>query len=379
MRKGMRLLGGAMMALALLGGSFVVPAHAVDDYPSWADVEAARASTAATAAEVDRIESLLSGLETRAAEAGDAAVVATAKAAAADAALAGATARAATLGTQLSTASAQADAAGEQLGRFGAHLYRSGAGDLVSRMLVTRQNRIDLLYQLGASTRLSEITRSVQQHALAARNVARTLEKQALAAATERDRLAGTARAESNDANRAQQTADEQLASQRVIADVLFAQLASLRNSTAETERAYRAGVLAEQEYRERQQSAGGSDPGDGSGSGGFTPPSGVVVDPAGARAYAADQVAARGWGTDQYDCLVRLWNRESGWRVDAYNASSGAYGIPQSLPGSKMQSAGDDWRTNAATQINWGLGYISSRYSSPCGAWQHSEDVNWY
>ena len=67
------------------------------------------------------------------------------------------------------------------------------------------------------------------------------------------------------------------------------------------------------------------------------------------------------GWGSDQFDCLDLLWTRESGWRADAYNASSGAYGIPQSLPGSKMASAGADWRTNAATQINWGLGYIDA------------------
>ncbi|MGH3705424.1 MAG: lytic transglycosylase domain-containing protein, partial [Agromyces sp.] len=70
---------------------------------------------------------------------------------------------------------------------------------------------------------------------------------------------------------------------------------------------------------------------------------------------------------------------RESSWRADAYNASSGAYGIPQSLPGSKMASAGADWRTNAATQIEWGLSYIADRYGAPCGAWAHSERFNWY
>ncbi len=85
------------------------------------------------------------------------------------------------------------------------------------------------------------------------------------------------------------------------------------------------------------------------------------------------------GWGSDQFRCLDFLWTRESGWRADAYNASSGAYGIPQSLPGSKMASAGADWRTNAATQIDWGLGYIDARYGSPCAAWAHSEATNWY
>lgn len=103
-----------------------------------------------------------------------------------------------------------------------------------------------------------------------------------------------------------------------------------------------------------------------------------VTPDPGSAQDYAAGAVAARGWGADQFDCLVALWNRESGWRVNAANPS-GAYGIPQALPGSKMSSAGADWATNAGTQIEWGLGYISSRYGSPCGAWQSSEERGWY
>lgn len=100
--------------------------------------------------------------------------------------------------------------------------------------------------------------------------------------------------------------------------------------------------------------------------------------DPQGAQAIAAEQVAARGWGSEQFGCLVALWNRESGWNVNAHN-SSGAHGIPQALPGSKMASAGADWETNPATQIAWGLGYISGRYGTPCGAWDHSESVGWY
>ena len=104
-----------------------------------------------------------------------------------------------------------------------------------------------------------------------------------------------------------------------------------------------------------------------------------VSPDPGTAQAIAYEMVLARGWGDDQFACLVALWNKESGWRVNAYNASSGAYGIPQSLPGSKMAAAGADWRTNAATQIDWGLSYISARYGAPCGAWAHSEAYNWY
>jgi hypothetical protein len=86
-----------------------------------------------------------------------------------------------------------------------------------------------------------------------------------------------------------------------------------------------------------------------------------------------------RGFSLREFACLNKLWARESGWNHRASNSSSGAYGIPQALPGGKMESAGADWRTNPATQIKWGLGYIKGRYGTPCKAWQHSEDVGWY
>jgi resuscitation-promoting factor RpfB len=88
---------------------------------------------------------------------------------------------------------------------------------------------------------------------------------------------------------------------------------------------------------------------------------------------------AARGWTGEEWTCLELLWERESGWNYQAANPSSGAYGIPQALPGSKMGTAGSDWATNPATQIEWGLGYIADRYGTPCGAWGHSESVGWY
>ncbi len=77
------------------------------------------------------------------------------------------------------------------------------------------------------------------------------------------------------------------------------------------------------------------------------------------------------GWSSSEFGCLDELWSRESGWNPTAANPS-GAYGIPQALPGSKMASAGSDWQTNPATQIRWGLGYIKDLYGSPCGAWNH-------
>lgn len=93
------------------------------------------------------------------------------------------------------------------------------------------------------------------------------------------------------------------------------------------------------------------------------------------AQNYAHQQMQSHGWDESQFTCLVQLWQRESGWRVTASNPS-GAYGIPQALPGSKM---GSGWQTDAKVQINWGLGYIAGRYSNPCGAWAHSNSTGWY
>jgi hypothetical protein len=84
-------------------------------------------------------------------------------------------------------------------------------------------------------------------------------------------------------------------------------------------------------------------------------------------------------WGDKQHSCLVKLWNRESGWRQNAHNKSSGAHGIPQSLPGKKMASMGSDWKSNPETQIKWGLKYIKGRYKTPCNALGHSNKHNWY
>ncbi|XCB30762.1 G5 domain-containing protein [Arcanobacterium hippocoleae] len=108
-------------------------------------------------------------------------------------------------------------------------------------------------------------------------------------------------------------------------------------------------------------------------------PPAGPAPSPGSARAIAQEMLASRGWGAEQFSCLDALWQRESGWNAHAMNRSSGAYGIPQSLPGSKMAAAGADWQTNPATQIRWGLGYIQGRYGNPCGAWAHSQSVGWY
>ena len=97
-------------------------------------------------------------------------------------------------------------------------------------------------------------------------------------------------------------------------------------------------------------------------------------------QAYAQSYIAIKyDWQWSQYQCLVTLWNRESHWNYRAYNSGSGAAGIPQALPGSKMATFGADWRTNPATQVKWGASYIDGRYGNPCGALGHSNSYGWY
>jgi len=107
--------------------------------------------------------------------------------------------------------------------------------------------------------------------------------------------------------------------------------------------------------------------------------PNAAVADPAGAQVIAAALAAERGWTGAQFDALIALWSRESGWRVNALNSSSCAYGIPQALPGSKMGDIAPDWQTNPATQITWGLNYIQGRYGDPISALAHSDANHWY
>jgi hypothetical protein len=159
----------------------------------------------------------------------------------------------------------------------------------------------------------------------------------------------------------------------------------------AETERAARddaqrkadAAAVAAAEQAKKTPSASASNRSSTSGGNkpGFTAPPA----PASCAVYSGNRktgcslVLAKGWDLQQMACLDKLFTRESGWNERARNSGSGAYGIPQARPGSKMASVGSDWQTNPATQIQWGLGYIAGRYTNPCGAWQHSENTGWY
>ena len=95
-------------------------------------------------------------------------------------------------------------------------------------------------------------------------------------------------------------------------------------------------------------------------------------------QSYAKSKCNEQNWSDNDYNNLVSLWEKESGWSVTARN-SSGAYGIPQACPASKMKSHGDDYLTNYKTQINWGIDYIKGRYGNPTKAWEHFKKKNWY
>lgn len=166
-------------------------------------------------------------------------------------------------------------------------------------------------------------------------------------------------------------TVRTEVASLRGALDAAVAQKAADDAAAAEAKRQAEAAAAA-------SRSASSASSGSSGSSGRASAPAVGPVDPGSAQGIARQMISGYGWGDDQFGCLVALWNRESGWNVYAAS-SSGAYGIPQALPGSKMSSAGADWQSNPATQIAWGLGYISGRYGDACGAWGHSESTGWY
>jgi len=103
------------------------------------------------------------------------------------------------------------------------------------------------------------------------------------------------------------------------------------------------------------------------------------LQDAAKAKVYAQERFKLYGWSASQFSCLDSLWTQESNWRWNATNPSTGAYGIPQSLPATKMATTGTDWQTDGLTQVQWGESYISGRYGTPCTAWSHEQTYGWY
>jgi peptidoglycan DL-endopeptidase CwlO len=372
-RAGVRRTGAALVATALAAiGVGSAPAAAYADDPTWAEVQAAKRDVTKKAAEVARIQDALDGLEAEAARLGTVAVEKTAAADAAQRRLDAAQDVYDRLQRQTRRAADDAKAARRTAATVATQLYRGGDPDLT--VWLSGQDSGSLLYRLGALSKIGDASTSLLEQAQIEQRQARALGDEAAAQAAVRDDLAKQATAAADTAKAAQQEADSQVAETRSRRATLQAQLKDLQATSSSLQASY-----AEAQRAKQAAAAAGATSG-GTGLGGIAagPES---LSPAGAQAYASSRLGAYGWSSGQMSCLVRLWNIESGWRWNAYNASSGAYGIPQSLPGSKMATAGGDWTTSSQTQIEWGLGYIKARYGSPCGAlaFETSHVPYWY
>ena len=204
-------------------------------------------------------------------------------------------------------------------------------------------------------------------HYLAAQQVKASAEQQALTVLAHQQAAAHQAAV----AQAAKRKAQAELAAQQVAAQQVAARQVAARQAQQAQQAPQRSAQQSSGQQtaqRTAQQTASQQ------------APSTAAAAPSGsARSIAESMLGSFGWSSSQFSCLQSLWAGESGWSVTASNPSSGAFGIPQALPGSKMASAGPDWQTNAATQIRWGLGYIEDSYGSPCAAWSHEQADGWY
>jgi hypothetical protein len=382
--RGLALAAAVAVTVSLNSGGRAV---ADIEAPSWSDVQDARQNEAAAAAVTAALEEALDEAEASAVTLSATALEKAATAESARAEAAAAAARAAELADRSAEAEAELAERRGQLGALASGLYRTQSdGALVARLLTSAEPD-SLLRRLGLLDRLSSTWAGLVSESQRSAGATESLRAQAETARVAREDAARTASDAASSAQAAADAEHARVAAVQAQVSTLYAQLATLKNTTADAERSYR---LGQQVAREPTTGAGGAGSGGagtagaggsgGAGAGGSgAAPTGVTVDPAGAKAYARTAVGRYGWGDDQYQCLVLLWNRESGWRADALNRSSGAYGIPQALPATRMAAAGADWRTNGNTQVEWGLLYVKSRYGSPCSAWSHSQSTGWY
>lgn len=433
----MRAARGALV-LALCLASVVpaaAPSATADDntppsgYPTWADVQAAKANVDSAKAESDRIASLLTTVESSAADASAKAVSAGAAYAKAAQAVKDQEQVVAALEQESAKRASERDAAQRTAGQFAADSYMGGSpSDPIETLSVLGQQdgigRLQTLQVLG-----DQAAQAVTDYRVAA-NAATAAEEKSRAAKDALADLAATAAQQLSAAQDAQKQAEDVVSQTQQHENTLLAQLADLKGTSANVERGYREGQAAQAAYEaaqeakrraaeqaaleaqrraaaeaaaqraqqqaqqaaqqqalQRQSAAAAQQPAPAPAPVVIPPPPppvvspgvGVADDPAGAQAFASSQLGGYGWGGGEYGCLVNLWTKESSWMTDATNPSSGAYGIAQALPPSKYSTAGSDWLTSYQTQITWGLGYIRDRYGSPCGAWAHEVADNWY
>lgn len=414
-----------VVALALAGAAPASAAVPRDQsppvYPSQQQVDAAKAQAAATARSVHALEAAY-------AAAGDQLVAvqrevsgAAADYRAAEDALADRTDEAQAAAARSRSAQAALARADETVAQSAQALADQGGSMQQLAALVTSQTPEQLFDVSSALDALASHSASVQDDATRARAVAdldraeaeraeaqvRAAERQAAAVLAVAQRKVADAQAKATAIAKQQDAMAAQLATlQRTSAalekqrldGIAAAKAAAARAAAARAAAARAAAQRAAERAAARRAAAATSEASRSGGSGSGVSGSGVsgrhrasTADAAtlagsarsggSPRAIARSMLGSYGFGSGQWQCLNNLWMGESGWDWSATNPSSGAYGIPQSLPASKMAAAGGDWLTNPTTQIRWGLGYIQSSYGSPCAAWAawQSRSPHWY
>ncbi len=377
-------LAGAslLLSLGVSGAAATSSSHGHGVFPSAAQVRAAKARAAAAAAQVVSLQSRYQATAAHLVQLEQAVSDAAAAASAAEDDLAVRTQAENAALTRASAAAATATGARLTVRRYAAALYQQGQ----------TLGQLGALLQSGSPQQYADTSAGIA--ALGARwsdDLAAATSSAAIDAAAQR--TADLARAQQEAATRAAQQAEaaaqtEVAAAQAEAASLsaqqtaMVATLARLRHTSKALEQARQDGLAAAAARAAAARAAaaraaryGGSAIFSSGGSPSLTA---AQLNP---RAVAQRLMPAYGFGGSQWSCLDQLWNGESGWRWSADNPSSGAYGIPQSLPASKMGSVGPDWLTNPVTQIRWGLGYIRGAYGSPCRAWSAwlSRSPHWY
>ncbi len=372
-------------ALGLSAPGAVAAVQADDVFPTQAQVDAAKANAAQAAAMVSQIEAQYAAASSRLLVLQQQVSAAMAAVAAAQSLLQSRTAELEDAETTAADARTRQSEATQALRRDAAVMYQEQVGGL---------GQLSVLLGEGGPQRVADYT-SAMTHVATQRQANVDLASDSANIAAEATRRASVARAQQQqakeEADRAQAQAQVQVdgaqaETNRIQAeqDRRVADLANLRQVAVQVEQDRQDGLAreaariaaqraaAEAAARAQQRPAQGSWP---------SPPSAPTGGGGDPRATARSLLSTYGWGADQWSCLNQLWIGESGWNWSATNASSGAYGIPQSLPASKMASAGADWLTNPTTQVIWGMGYIRDRYGSPCAAWSFwlSQSPHWY
>ncbi|GAA4156243.1 hypothetical protein GCM10022286_06320 [Gryllotalpicola daejeonensis] len=365
----------AAAAALVTGLGAVAPASAAEHWPTEAEVQAAKRNAAASTAEYNKLQSLVKKQQAVAVAAAATALEKQNDYAKAEQAYQQASKKADGLKAQADAAKEKAASADRRFGSIASQLYLAGGNSgMTTQLLLQHGKESQLLDRLSAMSRLTGLASGLRDQASQQSNVAAALSAQAAAAEQTRKKLDEQAQQALATAKAAQQAADSALSSSQKQSAVAFKEMGELKSQSAALQKKY-AEHQAYLAALARQRAA------QGSASSLYAISRSITPDPAAAKAYARSQLGNHGWGSSQWGCLLDLWTHESGWRVNAYNPSSAAYGIPQAWPGSKMASYGADWTTNYVTQINWGLAYIKSSYGTPCAAWsfEMSHTPNWY